>query len=72
MLRTISASDKCVDFAVASVADFQQFRAPANSPSAGGLSNMVTLVSEKLGFTRVRKVIITNYGYHINVGKLLY
>ena len=28
--------NKCSDFAVASVADFQQFRAPANSPSAGG------------------------------------
>ena len=36
MLRTISASDKCVDFAVASVTDFQHFRAPANSSTAGG------------------------------------
>ena len=69
MLRTISASDKCVDFAVASVTDFQHFRAPANSSTAGGF---VRLVSEKLEFTLVHQVIIANYGYHINVHKLLY
>ena len=72
MLRTISASDKCVDFAVASVTDFQHFRAPANSSTAGGFFVYVRLVSEKLEFKLVLQVIIANYGYHINVHKLLY
>ena len=48
MLRTISASDKCVDFAVASVSDFQHFRAPANSSTAGGFV--------EYGYTGLRKV----------------
>ena len=35
MLRTIYASDKCIDFAVAAVVAFQHFCAQANSSTAG-------------------------------------